>query len=110
MNNLNDQEKKALNIFKDEIHKALPDMVGDVKLFGSKARGDAHKFSDIDVLVIIKECTWKDKSVVHTVANRVFLKTGIDLSPKILSDRAVTLMRNSHSPFIMNIDREGIAV
>jgi predicted nucleotidyltransferase len=37
----------------------FPDKVVTVRVYGSKARGDYHDESDIDVLDIAKESDWK---------------------------------------------------
>ena len=46
------KEKKIVRVFKQEVLKHFGRDVVAMKLFGSKARGDADKFSDIDVLVM----------------------------------------------------------
>jgi predicted nucleotidyltransferase len=48
---LNEKEQQALKKFGMALKEALTDNFLEVKLFGSKARGDARKDSDIDVLV-----------------------------------------------------------
>ena len=46
------KEKKVLHIFKQAVFEHFGRNAVSIKLFGSKARGDADKFSDIDVLVM----------------------------------------------------------
>ena len=56
---LNQIEKQALKEFKNQLIKKFGSNLVILKLFGSKARGDFHKESDIDVLVIIKNLNQK---------------------------------------------------
>ena len=44
-------ERKALNELKKKINEKYPGT--ELILYGSKARGDYHKYSDLDVLVLI---------------------------------------------------------
>jgi predicted nucleotidyltransferase len=53
--NLTSKEKLALKEFKEKILKKMKGEVLDIKLFGSKARGNFKEDSDIDVLVLLKK-------------------------------------------------------
>ena len=55
-------EQKALQEFKDKVTKKFGSNLVSLKLFGSKARGDFHEESDLDVLVIIKNLSRKTKT------------------------------------------------
>ena len=50
---LSTEEKSALMQFKADLEQALGSQLIELKLFGSKARGDDQPDSDIDVLVIV---------------------------------------------------------
>lgn len=51
--NLKENEKKALLELKKKLFKSFP--VSEIILYGSKARGDFDKESDIDILVILND-------------------------------------------------------
>jgi uncharacterized protein len=108
MSHLTENDKMALKMFKERLLKEFPDQVKELKLFGSKARGEAAKHSDVDVLVILRKGDWSKKMQVHAVANKVFLVTGIDLSPKIFTAARVEQLREFGSPFIKSVKRDGI--
>ena len=48
---LNDKEKEAIQAFVEKIQ--LVYNISNIILFGSKARGDYHQYSDIDLLIIV---------------------------------------------------------
>lgn len=53
-------ESTELKAILDELKQRLSDLYGDrlveLVLFGSQARGDAEEGSDIDVLIVLKDC------------------------------------------------------
>lgn len=110
MNHLSVNEKKALKQFKELLAKEFPERFSEIKLFGSKARGEASKFSDVDVLVVLESSTWRDSWPIHQAASAVSLEFDVDLSVKIMTSEAVDHLRQRESPLIINIDRDGVAV
>ena len=77
---LNSQEKKAIKAFSRRLRKELGKDLVSIKLFGSKARGDAHKDSDIDVLVLIRKHTIDSLKVVARVVSDVWWDYDVLLS------------------------------
>ena len=107
---LNEKEQQALRKFGMALKEALTDNFLEVKLFGSKARGDARKDSDIDVLVIISSGDWHMCDVVYGIATDILLETEVCISPKVISREEYNNLYNSGNPFIKNVLREGITV
>lgn len=110
MAGLTAKEKNALKLFKERVHKAFPKQVKDVQLFGSKARGDAAKHSDVDVLVVLSsgKGDLSTRDPVYGIATDILLKTGVDLSPKVLTKAQYDKLRSWGEPLLLNIEREGI--
>ena len=107
---LNEKEQQALRKFGMALKEALTDNFLEVKLFGSKARGDARKDSDIDVLVIISSGDWHMCDVVYSIATDILLETEVCISPKVISRKEYNNLYNSGNPFIKSVIREGITV
>lgn len=51
---LSEQDRRAVEQFRDELRRRYGERIKDLRLYGSKARGDDHDESDIDVLVLIE--------------------------------------------------------
>ena len=107
---LSEKEQRALKKFRTALEESLTDNLLEVKLFGSKARGDARKDSDIDVLVIISSGDWRMCDVVYGIATDILLENEVCISPKVISRKEYNRLRNSGNPFIKNVIREGITV
>jgi len=80
-----------------------------VILFGSYARGDNKKFSDIDILILVdkdKINKKKKKRIKYPLYDLEF-DTGNVISPIVFS-RKDWESRHSITPFYKNVKREGI--
>jgi len=107
---LNEKEQLALKKFRMTIEEVLAGNPVEVKLFGSKARGDAHKDSNIDVLVIISSGDWRMNDVIYGIATDVLLETEVCISPKVINRKEYNRLYNMETPFIKNIIREGVTI
>lgn len=50
---LSHDDRRAVEWFRDDLRDEYGDRVRDLRLYGSKARGDDHDESDIDILVLL---------------------------------------------------------
>lgn len=103
-------EKQILNRFKRILADELDDGSVELRLFGSKARGEDRADSDVDVLVIVSGESWQIADKVYGVATDLMLETGVCLSPKVVSRRQYKELTADRTPFLLNIEREGLAV
>jgi predicted nucleotidyltransferase len=105
---LTPREKKAVATFVREVRKALgKDLVG-VTLFGSKVRGDWGPESDIDMLVLLRIKDYKAEGRVFDILTDVKLATDAYLAPIVYTRREYERSRRLGSPFIANVEKEGI--
>lgn len=77
-------EQQALEEFVDYLQNSIPNQVETVALFGSKARGDSHRDSDIDVLVILSQENRELRRKILKQAARFSLEYDVLLSPRII--------------------------
>lgn len=106
MNNLKQNELIAINKFKEVISKKYN--LVQLKLFGSKAKGNFDKESDIDLFVILDNCNWKIEKEVYELCFEIGLEYNVLLSPIIYSKNEFEDKLTKATPFYKIIEREGI--
>jgi predicted nucleotidyltransferase len=107
---LNAKEKSTLKQFKAALQQTLHSQLIELKLFGSKARGDDRPDSDIDLLVIVTDDDWHICDAVYDIATDIFLQTDIFISPKVISKSRFEQLQKEDTFFLRNISRDAIAV
>ena len=103
---LSPKEKSALKHFKDGLNQALGAQLIELKLFGSKARGDDRPDSDLDVLVIVTDDDWRICDVVYGIATDILLQTEVSVSPKVISKNLLEKLQKENTFFVRNISRD----
>jgi predicted nucleotidyltransferase len=94
-----------------EVRKRLTDELGQpvrVILFGSQARGDATRESDIDLLIILPSLDARTTRLASDVAWEVGFDAGRVISA--IPDTEEQMKRYAFLPFYRNIQQEGVAV
>ena len=107
---LDTKEKSVLKQFKASLEQALGAQLIELKLFGSKARGDDQADSDIDVLVIVAIDDSNIRESVYNIATDILLQTDLCISPKIISKDKFDQLRKENTSFIRNVSRDAITV
>jgi len=100
----------VLNKFRKALEKAFGKNLLEVRLFGSKARGDGEKDSDLDVLVITAKGDWRLRDVAYGIVTDIFLDDFIDISPKVINKSQYKHLIEINSPFIKNVIKDGITI
>jgi predicted nucleotidyltransferase len=105
---LSDRDSRALDEFARRVRAALGDNLMSLRLFGSKARGDAAPDSDLDVLVVVAGHRLEAEDAALDIAFDVNLAHDVYISPRVI-DRAVF----EHpvwriTPFVQALEREGV--
>ncbi|OGG49932.1 MAG: hypothetical protein A3F84_08890 [Candidatus Handelsmanbacteria bacterium RIFCSPLOWO2_12_FULL_64_10] len=108
---LSEEERGMVQEFVRRALEAYPDAIESIRLFGSKARGDARPDSDIDLLVVVRDEEQEQDAAEKLVDIAYDLLEEYHyhsvLSIKTLPKRRVPQNRLSGDPFVKNIQREG---
>ncbi len=106
---LSKKERQAVELLK----KHLEEKFGKVELilFGSKARGEGHKESDIDLLVLLDmEVDNKVREEIFGIAFEVMLKYDVVFGILVRSRKFWQSPRAKVMPIYKNIELEGVRV
>gem|GEM_PF-631695 len=105
---LREKESEALRIFSEKVRQELGDHLISIKLFGSKARGTDTPHSDLDVAIIVDEENLAYEDAVIDIAFEVNLDFDLYISPKIIPHNFFEHPIWRLSPFLKNIQKEGV--
>ncbi len=101
--------KNLLSVLRASFQQIFGDQFDQMLLFGSRARGDARADSDIDVLIVLHgkfdylDVIERTSELVSTLS----LENDIVISRTFIGkDR----FEQEHSPFLLNVKREGVPV
>ena len=106
---LRKNEKEALKKLKEKILERFPD--ARIVLYGSKARGDSDKESDIDLLILVesKVDTKLEEEIFH-ISYEIELKYNVVFGEIIENKDFWNTPLANAMPLHGNIDREGIII
>ena len=103
-------EKAWIESYRKALNEKYPDSVHEMLIYGSKARGQAHADSDLDVLLIVKDDAAGRKSDLRWIGYLLAAKT--DVLPSILAytEEEWESRRRSGSTFRKAVERDGVRV
>jgi predicted nucleotidyltransferase len=78
------EERRAVNAFVKALQEQYPGRIQDVILFGSKARGEGHPDSDIDILILVDDDEWPFSHAISRLAARISLNYDVLLGPRVI--------------------------
>jgi predicted nucleotidyltransferase len=105
--------KRTLNGILKEINKQVSLLLGGklqrIILYGSQARGDAHKWSDVDIMVIA-DISENELNLYEEKLDIIMSDIGLEYNTVVtsfLNNKQVFENRLKISPFYRNVQREG---
>ncbi len=110
LNTLAQNDLSAVKEFSKEVKRSLKDKVVEIKLFGSKVKGTDDQGSDIDVLILVKELTWRQKDKIFEITADVNLKYDVLISPIIIDNDKYNSLINQKTEFFKETNKKGITI
>lgn len=107
---LTKKEKRAVTFLKKELIKSFPEDVLELRLFGSKARGDYHKESDVDILVVISSLNDDKKDRIYDAVLDILHKYGVYLSVHIYSQEEFNSLNLIPTVFMQLVQRDAVSL
>lgn len=95
-----------------ELKKRLSEVVNliDFRIFGSRARGEADEYSDMDVFIEVEYLDKQLKEKIRNITWEVGFENSIYISPLIFTRYEIEDSPLRASPIVKNIAEEGVKV
>ncbi len=108
---LSEREIAALEAYCEGLVQVLgPEHIKSVILYGSKARGDAHPYSDIDLLVVLDPGDETQKRAEREINDEVSVNHHLALESMVMSAHKAAGEQALGVPLMQNIADEGIVL
>ena len=93
-----------------EFQRRLADIVPilDLRVFGSRARGDAVPDSDLDVFVELEACSPELRRRISEIAWEVGFEMDRIISTLVTTRAELEYGAMGANPLVMNVEREGV--
>lgn len=105
---LKQNERIALRQLKEELSERF--QLVDLRLFGSKARGDDTPDSDIDVMIELEDFSPEIRLQIYDIIYEINLENDAFISATIFSRKEIEDGPISESPIYKTIQTHGVAV
>lgn len=109
LNYLTSEEQLALNDLIEKLKSKFKHQLREIKIFGSKVRGDFDEASDIDIFIVFdRDVDWKFKDQIYALIFDIDLKYDVLISARIYSVERLAEKRIQALPFIKSVHEHGV--
>jgi predicted nucleotidyltransferase len=105
---LTQEEKSALACLRDLLSELLDDKLVRFTIYGSKARGDHHYESDIDIAIVVRGLTREMKNRILKEVARIEFDHLVPLSTIVFSEDDFEQLKKRERRIALDIEGEGI--
>jgi len=103
-------ETSALAEFVPAARRALGAELFEIRLFGSRARGEGSDDSDLDVALVVSAAGRRRRYDVYDLAFDIGLQHDVALAPLVIDRAHLDDLRGRELLFPRELDREGIVL
>lgn len=103
-------ERDKVSEFKGRLIEQFDGEILDLILFGSRARGEGHEESDIDVAVLVKEESGELRRNIYDIAAEIYLESDINISPLVMSKDRFEWLKSIERGIALEIAKDGIRI
>lgn len=107
-----DNLSALLEGYREAVTQILGKHLSGIILYGSYARGDFKKDSDIDIMILADVLPEEISSYADEIYDITYdfeIKYGMEINPSIQNVNIYEQWKNVY-PFFMNIEKDGVAV
>ena len=104
--NLTNNEERALKRLRDELYVKYP--IIDLRLYGSKARGEGRQESDIDIMIELPDYDRAMVEEIDDIVYRINLEHDVFISVLVFGKDELEKGPMSESPIYKAIQKDGV--
>lgn len=105
---LRSDERAALDEFRTWLSARFSARVHELALFGSRARGEGHEESDVDVLVVVDGLTSSEAREIARFPGDLLTRHDVVVSPFVVSTTRMAELRARERLIAHEIDRDRV--
>jgi uncharacterized protein len=105
---IQDSERKIVSEFCSQLEAIIP--ILDLRVFGSRARGDATEESDLNVFIKVAELDRYYREKISDLAWEVGFKYDLVISTFVVTEAQVETGAIGASPLLSKVLQEGISI
>jgi len=103
-------EKAALTVFMARVRELLGSDLKSARLFGSRARGEGHEHSDLDIALVVAPPWRARRYEIYDLAYDIGFEHRVTLAPMVLEQPRFQDLKERERLIVQEIERDGIPV
>lgn len=107
---LHPEEQAWLHEYRAALMGQHADLVLRLVVYGSKARGDAHDESDIDLLLVVPDNAAEMKRPLRRLGYSLAAATAIAPSIQAYTENEWESLKRLRSPYRASVERDGVSL